>query len=429
MNCIICFLKDSYQTRLRNIARLKRDRFEDAIDEYKKLFLAEFDALCDVRECPDHNNVREETLEWCRELQSTLKKIDDLDKWFDGIKQVYITWIGGEFSNSLSQLGNLLDKHEIFKEENASEYVFCIRGRKSSSALSKNDLFHIPFNKRHLVSNQRFSITGLPLLYLGLSPVDIFYELRAKDVDLNDLYFSSFVLKNPSSLTVANLTNQFPHIYSNFKALHDVGSPVKLNDPIFGDMEKECRIEFYKFSLSSLCSFQILERFEGGNFIEEYVIPQLLSEKVRQMGFDGISYSSTRVTNKDCYSEEVFHTNKYRENIVLFTKYSATDDYDTKLLDKFDVSRPVRLSEMHDIKPEEVESLKKEIIQLNNVSHKISNLDLLSEYSGIRFNVHYEKVMVTNSGNNFIPYQEHNLGKIHLYLLYQHMLSIRNWLK
>lgn len=429
MNCIICFLKDSYQTRLRNIARLKRDRFEDAIDEYKKLFLAEFDALCDVQECPDHSDVKEETLEWCRELHSTLEKINDLDQWFDEIKQVYVTWIGGEFSNSLSQLGKVLDKHEIFKEKNASEYVFCIRGRKSSSALSKNDLFHIPFNKRHLVSNQRFSITGLPLLYLGLSPVDIFYELRANDPDLSDLYFSSFVLKNPSSLTIADLTNQFPHIYSNFKGLHDVGSPVRLNDQIFGNMEKESQIEFYKFALSSLCSFQVLERFEGGSFVEEYVLPQLLSEKVRQKGFDGISYSSTRVTNKDCYSEEVFHTNKYRENIVLFTRYSGKEDYNTKLLDKFDISRPVRLAEMHDIEPEEVERLKKEIIQLNNVTNKIPNLDLLSEYSGARFKVHYEKLMVKNSDNIFATYQDHDLGKIHFYLLYQHMLSIRNWLK
>ena len=330
MNCIICFLKDSYQTRLRNIARLKRDRFEDAIDEYKKLFLAEFDALCDVSDCHEHSDVRTETIEWSRELHTVLNNINDLGQWFDKIKQVYVTWVGGEFSKSLSLLGDVLDEQEIFKEDNASEYVFCIRGRKSSSSLSKSDLFHIPFNKRHLVSNQRFSITGLPLLYLGLSPIDILFELRANNTDLKDLYFSSFVLKNPSSLTVADLTNQFPHIYSNFKALHDVGSPIKLTDPIFGSMEKECQTEFYKFALSSICSFQVLERFEGGNFVEEYVIPQLLSERVRQKGYDGISYSSTRVANKDCYSEEAFHTNKYRENIVLFTRYSDIEDYDTK---------------------------------------------------------------------------------------------------
>ena len=72
---------------------------------------------------------------------------------------------------------------------------------------------------------------------------------------------------------------------------------------------------------------------------------------------------------------------------------------------------------------------KKEIIQLNNTSKKITNLELLSDYCGIKFKVHYEKLMVRSSGKKHISYKDHDLGKIHLYLMYQHMLSIRNWLK
>ena len=32
---------------------------------------------------------------------------------------------------------------------------------------SKDEMFHIPYEKRNLVGNQRFSLSGLPCLYLG----------------------------------------------------------------------------------------------------------------------------------------------------------------------------------------------------------------------------------------------------------------------
>jgi len=430
VNCIICFLTDSFHDKLRNFARLKSDRFEDAIKEYQNLFLSEFEFLSDVSECHIHNSIKEETKKWCKDLQNALKEIDDIPGWFEKIRQIYITWVGGNFSDSLSLLKDFLDEKVIFEENNGGEYIFCMRGRKSSSAFSKEDLFHIPFNKRHLVSNQRYSITGIPLLYLGLSPITIFYELRAQPQDLTNLYFSSFVLQNPSSLTIADTTNRFPHFYSNFKGLHDGECPISFDDPIFGSLKEEYQNEFRKFVLSSLCSFKVLERLEGNSFVEEYVLPQLLSERVRQMGYDGISYSSTKVSNLHCYSEEVFHVNKYRENIVLFTRYSQDRNYDEKLLEKFYISRPVRLPEMYEIKDDEIERLKKEIIQLNNKSNKFGNfIDLLSEYSGIKFKVLYEKLMIQSYDSSFVAYDKHDLGKIHRFLLFQHMLSVRNWLK
>lgn len=42
-------------------------------------------------------------------------------------------------------------------------------------------MFHIPFDKRYLVGNQRFSISGLPCLYLGGSPYVCWEELGRPD--------------------------------------------------------------------------------------------------------------------------------------------------------------------------------------------------------------------------------------------------------
>lgn len=46
---------------------------------------------------------------------------------------------------------------------------------------SKNEMFHIPYDKRYLVGNQRFSLSGLPCLYLGGSSYICWEELGRKD--------------------------------------------------------------------------------------------------------------------------------------------------------------------------------------------------------------------------------------------------------
>jgi hypothetical protein len=156
--------------------------------------------------------------------------ITDVPQWFESIRSAYIGWVSGKFGQALAELELSIKQRGLFgNESNGANYIFCIRGRISSDPLIRQDLYHIPFNKRFLIRNQRFSITGLPLLYLGLSTPDITCELRCRDRDPNDIYFSSFALRNPSTLTIADLTNQFPHQYSTFKAIHDAGVDGDLN--------------------------------------------------------------------------------------------------------------------------------------------------------------------------------------------------------
>ncbi|ECV2486428.1 hypothetical protein DRD09_19225, partial [Salmonella enterica subsp. enterica serovar Anatum] len=66
------------------------------------------------------------------------------------------------------------------------------RVRKSDRPLStRKDIFHIPFNQRHLVRAQRYSVAGLPCLYLGTSLYICWREMDKPDFD--KLYISSFI--------------------------------------------------------------------------------------------------------------------------------------------------------------------------------------------------------------------------------------------
>ena len=60
---------------------------------------------------------------------------------------------------------------------------------------SNDEMFHIPYEKRHLVRNQRFSLSGIPCLYLGGSSYICWEELGRKDFNTSN--YCGYSLKEP----------------------------------------------------------------------------------------------------------------------------------------------------------------------------------------------------------------------------------------
>ena len=60
------------------------------------------------------------------------------------------------------------------------KFIFRARVQREGDAppTIRKDMFHIPFEKRHLVSGQRFSIHGVPSVYLGESIYDCLWHSR-----------------------------------------------------------------------------------------------------------------------------------------------------------------------------------------------------------------------------------------------------------
>ena len=59
---------------------------------------------------------------------------------------------------------------------------------------TSDEMFHIPFNLRGLVSTNRYSIPGLPCVYLGSSPLTCWEELNKPD--LNTIQTSLYITKD-----------------------------------------------------------------------------------------------------------------------------------------------------------------------------------------------------------------------------------------
>jgi len=58
------------------------------------------------------------------------------------------------------------EKRILLASSNIDSYF---RMRESFHKLTKEDLFHIPFHRRHLTQSNRFSLPGIPCIYLSNS--------------------------------------------------------------------------------------------------------------------------------------------------------------------------------------------------------------------------------------------------------------------
>jgi hypothetical protein len=425
MACIICFLDDEYQENIRNISQSKGERFEDSLNEYRDNFFAELKILNSIRKCTKHNTLNYQTIVWATRLHQTIIRIKNKASFFDSIVTCYILWISGSTVKAINSLNEILKEKDILSLREQIDTSIYFRGRKSQSLLSKEDLYHIPFNKRFLISNQRYSLTGQPIFYFGLSVLDVLAELRVSVNSFEDVNFSSFVATD-NSFKIFDFTNPFQ---SEISAVDNIltsspESKIDYNDSYFGINSTKHLKGFYKYILLCISSFK--RTIENSNFTEEYVIPQMLTEITRNNKFDGILFPSTRINKDIAYSIEKFHVSKYKENLALFTEYQSAEKFDNNLIEKFIIGKPIKYKDIIEIDFIEIEKLGRQIIQLNNKKGVFKSLKQVAELTGISYKIQYENLLVKDENNNYIKYFDHKVGKIHNYILYTQLLTIRN---
>ncbi|MHA1088381.1 hypothetical protein [Enterobacter ludwigii] len=200
------------------------------------------------------------------------------------------------------------------------------RVRKSDKPLKKrDDIFHIPFSKRHLVNAQRYSVAGLPCLYLGTSLYVCWLEMNKPDFD--KLYISSFKAKDVDS-KILNLASN--HMILPTKQNGDESTIVDTNKTIGS------YIIFWPLIIA--CNY--IRQNPNSSFIQEYIIPNILMQWIgRKTGSSilGVAYFSTKMPNTRSSARAV--------NIVFPPKvtYDQTIKfkYCPKLSNLFDFTNPL----------------------------------------------------------------------------------------
>ncbi|PEJ62419.1 hypothetical protein CN906_20705 [Bacillus toyonensis] len=214
------------------------------------------------------------------------KIIDSIQEYYNGFPAQAFTDLNIGFVNNLSLPGYLENtmkltgsmKNKFYKMRIGTEYTF-----------SKNEMFHIPLECRGLVSTNRYSIPGLPCVYLGHTPLACWEELNKPD--LNTIQTSLFVSQNINyldlSITPAELMKDLINKFYSFDLTNMKRIYSSLRDYIV------------LWPLIAACSVRVKNKRDS--FKPEYIIPQLLLQIIRKSSFDGISYFSTKI---DSYTDE-----------------------------------------------------------------------------------------------------------------------------
>ncbi len=161
--------------------------------------------------------------------------------------------------------------------------LFRVRRASMNAGLDRSQVFHIPYDMRHRVGPQRYSMPGVPMLYLSSSIYTCWEELGRAELD--DFWVSSLKLAPDTAVVLLDLGHR----------------PALMAALINAHGSKKCPLVDLAIAHASLwpllaaCSF--VRTHPDGSFVEEYVIPQLLTAYlVETREFDGIRYFSSRVT-------------------------------------------------------------------------------------------------------------------------------------
>lgn len=219
---------------------------------------------------------------YCGYISEAQTKIDQIVNQFDGNNLAI-----SNINNSISFGTNIYEMPVQFFRARCNEKIV---------DYSKKDMLHIPFSKRSIVKTERFSIPGLPCLYLGTTSYVCWLEL---------------------SRPADHMFNVSPIILDNTQRILNLA--INFRDFCLSNQYSEVdqKTIFQLLLLSIATSFKVTE--ENRTFKSEYIVSQLIMLACMKTGLSGVTYYSKQVDD-DCFAYSV------GVNLALFAPYSRDED-------------------------------------------------------------------------------------------------------
>ena len=217
-----------------------------------------------------------------------------VDKSIETINQCVKSYYEGMYSHAYNLLEQILSD-SIYEVGNRTIYegetfyrarLFDTTGRKT-----REEMFHIPLNKRGIVKTQRYSAPGYPCLYLGAHINACWVELREPRFD--DMMVSRFSVKN-----------KFPVL--------------DLRMPTEKDFEEGCSECILK-KLPLIISTSVCVLNPDDPFKPEYIIPQLITEYIITQNRD--KYNKNERTKFE-FNLGVYYTSTHINDDLEFPEYT-----------------------------------------------------------------------------------------------------------
>lgn len=239
-----------------------------------------------------------------------------------------------EIDRALTRLGPHFDV--LCPSGDMSEFVNPMyRFRLAGSwTLERKGLFHIPFGLPRLIGPMRYSVSGLPCLYLGGSTHVCWRELG--EPDLSKVVVSRFSAVPATNLRVLNFGHRLPLL----------AAWVNDEPNRFNSLTTEMAVVVANVTcwpLVAICSTRVPDRTNPER--PEYLIPQLVLEWItRTRAFHGVRYFST-------------HYEEYPDNPTTYMSYAfpvatiGTSGHCTELTRLFELTEPCLWTEAKKLAP------------------------------------------------------------------------------
>lgn len=222
-----------------------------------------------------------------------------------GVEKTIIYYLKGFHSDAFLQLESLLpyikgSLASLSDKKSPTGLAYGFRGRiieNPTRTPRREDMFHIPFQKRHLVKEHRYSVQGVPAIYLGTSIYDCYVELNSPPI--KDFWVSYFCFSqdkkdnyDPSNLKLIDLTVPTADFFRVNLLIHSVLK----NDIEFDKFIEDIYNRIVLWPLIKTCS--IARKYPHAPFQHEYIIPTLLFQLcAKSTSISGIKYDSTQKNN------------------------------------------------------------------------------------------------------------------------------------
>ncbi|RGL84156.1 RES domain-containing protein [Butyricimonas virosa] len=246
---------------------------------------------------------------------------------YDSIIKSVQCFLDGHFEKSRNIIYNTFFNRDNPKRKalpirriNAFEIFYRIRESQTYNLYSKEEMFHIPFEKRGLVSNQRYSISGYPCLYLGSSIYNCWEETNRPNIDTCNIVG----LRNLRTIDVIDLSiPQMEKMDFNAESIYNLVLPL-------------------------VCSLKV--KNNANYFKTEYIVTQNIlgciimrnSISDEPIELEGIQYTSTFYGQKQC----MFTDKKLLTNYVFPIKKSKKMGLCDELWASFEMTKPTSLTQI-----------------------------------------------------------------------------------
>ncbi len=253
------------------------------------------------------------------------------------------------------------------------------KARIAAEEINIKDMLHIPLDKRGLIATQRFSIAGLPCLYLSTTSFGTWLELGTPEFDV----FQVSAFQIPMDLKVLNLCiSQW--------MINGASSFIGRDD------EKEAVFNFLEiFPLIIATSYHVSER--NRNFKSEYIISQLVMQVCNDLGIDGVAYLSKRTKDYFAYPQAV--------NLAIAIPYNQDSKYWNRA-DEIYITKPIKFSDFCKMKKtnQGVKNFSAYVNEIykDNWSNKVDVAGNIMEYTETRHSAFDEYLVM----QEYIKYTE-----------------------